>query len=101
MIMDYLKEVLRLIHTLGGMYWFGSGMTMYFFITPSVAATGDAGQQFMKQLGGKSGFSNSILGAAVSACVAGGWLYGIDSGGSQSQWMRSSTGMAFGIGGVF
>ena len=99
--MDYLKVALRLIHIVGGMYWFGAVITMYFFITPSVAAVGDAGQQFMKQLGGKSGFSNSILGAAVSASVAGIWLYSIDSSGFQSDWMRSSAGMGFGIGALF
>jgi len=99
--MDYLKEALRLIHILGGMYWFGAVMTMYFFITPSVAVVGDAGQQFMKQLGGKSGFSNSILGAALGASVAGLWLYGIDSGGFQSDWMHSSAGTGFGIGALF
>ena len=99
--MDYLKEILRLIHILGGMYWFGALMTMYFFITPTVAAIGDAGQQFMKQLGGKSGFSNSILIAALSAGAAGAWLYWIDSNGFQSDWMNSSTGTGFGIGGFF
>jgi uncharacterized membrane protein len=99
--MDYLKEVLRLIHILGGMYWFGAVLAMYYFITPTVAATGDAGQQFMRQLGGKSGFSTSILIAAVSAAVAGAWLYWADSNGFQSDWMRSSSGFMFGLGGFF
>ncbi len=99
--MDYLKETLRLIHILGGMYWFGAAMAMYFFVTPSVAATGDAGQQFMKYLGGKSGFSNSILRAAIASALAGAWLYWIDSNGFQSDWMNSSSGTGFGIGGFF
>jgi hypothetical protein len=99
--MDYLKEVLRLIHIVGGMYWFGVVLAMYFFIAPSVAATGDSGQQFMKYLGGKSGFSNSILWAALSAGIAGAWLYWLDSNGLQSDWMKSSSGSLFGIGGLF
>jgi len=99
--MDYLKELLRLVHIVGGMYWFGSVLAMYFFITPTVAATGDAGQQFMRQLGSKSGFSTSILIAALSAGVAGAWLYWIDSNGFQSDWMKSSSGSMFGLGGFF
>jgi hypothetical protein len=100
-IMDYLKEILRLLHIVGGMYWFGSVMTMYFFITPTVAATGDAGQQFMKQLGSKSGFSNSILIAALGTGLAGVSLYWLDSNGFKSEWMNSSVGTGFGIGGFF
>lgn len=100
--MDYTKEILRLIHILGGMYWFGSVLMMYFFVTPSVVATGDAGQQFMKYLGGKSGLSNSILVAALGSALAGAWLYWIDSNGFQSTaWMTSSSGATFGLGGVF
>ncbi len=99
--MDYLKEILRLIHIVGGMYWFGAAMAMYFFVMPTVAATGDTGQQFMKHLGGKSGFANSVLIAALSASAAGAWLYWIDSNGFQSNWMNSSAGTGFGIGGFF
>ena len=99
--MHYLTIALRLIHILGGMYWFGSVMAMYFFIAPTVAATGDAGQEFMKYLGGKSGFSNSVLRVAVGSALAGAWLYWIDSSGLQSEWMNSSAGTVFGIGGFF
>ena len=99
--MDYLKETLRLIHIVGGMYWFGAVMAMYFFVTPTVAATGDAGQQFMRHLGAKSGFSNSILRAAIGTALAGAWLFWIDSSGFQSDWMRSSAGIGFSIGGFF
>ncbi|HSM70404.1 MAG TPA: hypothetical protein VK851_02585 [Anaerolineales bacterium] len=99
--MDYLKELLRLIHIVGGMFWFGAALTTYYFIAPSVAATGDAGQQFMKYLGGKSGLSRTILVVAVASALAGAWLYWIDSDGFQSAWMTSSSGTIFGIGGLF
>jgi len=99
--MDYLKEVLRLIHIVGGMYWFGAVMMMYFFVTPSVMATGEAGQQFMKYLGGSSGLSKSILRAAMLSAFAGAWLYWIDSSGFQSDLMKSSAGTMFTLGGFF
>jgi len=100
--MNYLREILRLIHILGGMFWFGSTLMMYYFISPSVAATGDGGQTFMKHLGGKSGLSTAILVAALGSALAGAWLYWIDSSGLQSSaWMTSSSGAAFGVGGIF
>jgi hypothetical protein len=99
--MDYLREALRLIHIVGGMFWFGAVLTMYYFITPSVMETGDAGQQFMKFLGGRSGFSKTILVAALGSALAGAWLYWIDSNGLQSAWMSSSSGATFGLGGIF
>lgn len=97
-----LKEILRLIHILGGMFWFGSTLMMYYFVSPTVAATGDAGQQFGGYLGAKSGLSKAILIAAVSSALAGAWLYWIDSNGFQSTaWMTSSSGAVFGLGGIF
>jgi hypothetical protein len=99
--MNYLKEILRLVHILGGMFWFGSVLMMYYFVTPTVAATGDAGQQVMKFLGGRSGLSKAILVAAVSSALAGTWLYWLNSSGLQSAWMTSYSGLAFGLGGIF
>jgi hypothetical protein len=55
----------------------------------------------MKYLGGKSGLSKSILVAALSAAIAGAWLYWLDSNGLTSEWMKSSSGSLFGLGGLF
>ncbi|MDX1377348.1 MAG: hypothetical protein R3307_00750 [Anaerolineales bacterium] len=99
--MDYLKETLRLIHIVGGMFWFGSTLMMYYFVSPSVAATGEAGQQFGRYLGSKSGLSKSLLVVAITSALAGAWLYWIDSDGLQSAWMTSSSGATFGLGGIF
>jgi len=94
-------EVLRLVHIVGGMYWFGAALVMYFFIMPSVMATGEAGQQFMKYFGGNSGVSKSVFWAAMLSGFAGASLYWIDSQGFQSAWMMSSSGLLFGLGGFF
>jgi len=96
-----LKEVLRLIHIVGGMYWFGASLMMYYFVSPSVAATGDAGQQFGGYLGGKSGLGKSMLVSSLSSALAGAWLYWINSNGFQSAWMTSTSGFTFGLGGIF
>ncbi|HSG45993.1 MAG TPA: hypothetical protein VLA72_22875 [Anaerolineales bacterium] len=99
--MNYLKEILRLIHILGAMYWFGAALMMYYFVSPTVAATGDAGQKFGSYLGGKSGLGKSMLVTSIASAVAGAWLYWINSNGMQSAWMTSSSGIVFGLGGIF
>ena len=96
-----LKEILRLVHIIGGMYWFGAALMMYYFVSPSVAATGEAGQQFGGYLGGKSGLGTSMLVSSISSALAGAWLYWINSNGFQSPWMTSTSGFTFGVGGVF
>ena len=48
--MHYLTVILRLLHVVSGAFWFGSSMMLSFFISPTVAATADAGQRFMGHL---------------------------------------------------
>ncbi len=48
--MHYLTIVLRLLHVVGGAFWFGSAMMVGFMITPTVAATAEVGQKFMAAL---------------------------------------------------
>lgn len=92
---------LRLVHILGGVFWVGSAMMTTFFLTPAVAATGEAGQRMMGHLITKGKMSVRIMVAAVLTVLAGGTLYWIDSGGQTSGWASSATGLGFGIGGLF
>ena len=99
--MDYLKITLRLIHVVAGAFWFGSAMMMGFFISPTVAATAEAGQRFMGYLIGKARLHVKISIAAILTTLAGLWLYWIDSNGFTSAWTKAGPGLVFGIGGVF
>jgi len=99
--MDYLKEFLRLIHIVGGAFWFGSAILLGFYISPTVAATGEAGQKFMGALVKNAGITKIISAAAGLTVLAGAALYWIDSKGFSSAWTRSGSGLVFGIGGVF
>ncbi len=99
--MEYLKIVLRLIHILSGVFWVGSSIILGFFITPTVAATAEAGQKFLAYLVTKSKITMRITVSAILTVLAGGWLYWIDSGGSTSGWANTATGWGFGIGGIF
>ena len=99
--MDYLKEFLRLIHIFAGAFWFGSAILLGFFISPTVAATGEAGQKFMGALVKNTGLTKRIAAAAGLTILAGAALFWIDSDGFTSAWTRSGPGLVFGIGGVF
>jgi hypothetical protein len=99
--MHYLTIVLRLLHVVGGAFWFGSAMMVGFMVTPTVAATGEVGQKFMAALVQKASLTKRIAAAAGITILAGGGLYWIDSNGFTSAWMKSGAGMVFGIGGFF
>ena len=99
--MHTLTIVLRFIHVVGGAFWFGSAIMMGFFISPTIAATAEAGQKFMGYLVNKARIHNVIAISAILTVLAGGGLYWIDSGGFTSAWTRSGAGSVFGIGGFF
>ena len=99
--MNYLVLLLRLVHIFSGVFWVGSSLMTYFFITPTVFATADAGQKFMAHIVTKAKLSTRIAVSAILTVLAGGWLYLIDSQGLTSSWQSSGPGLGFGIGGLF
>ena len=98
--MHYLTIVLRFLHVVSGAFWFGSAMMMSFFISPTVAATADAGQRFMGHLVKQGRVVTVISALAGTTVVAGAGLYWIDSAGFSSAWTWSNTGLVFGLGGI-
>jgi uncharacterized membrane protein len=99
--MVYLIWALRLIHILGGIFWVGGALMMYFFIGPTIGATSEAGQKFASHLVTKAGLSARMIGAAYATVLAGIALYWIDSDGFTSAWLNSGAGRGFGIGAFF
>jgi hypothetical protein len=83
--------VLRLVHIVGGVFWVGSAMFAALLLAPTLQALGPGGGPVMNQL--------VKMVSSIVTIVAGVWLLVIDSAG-QAEWMRSGTGMTFGIGGV-
>lgn len=98
--MHYLTVILRLLHIVSGAFWFGSAMMLSFFISPTVAATADAGQKFMGYLVKQQRLVTAISVMAGTTIVAGVGLYLIDSQGFTSAWQWSNPGLVFGTGGV-
>lgn len=97
--MNTLMLVLRWLHIFSAVYWVGAGLTTVFVISPAVAATGDAGRQFIGHLMTKTKFSASMIVAGLTTVLAGTTMYLIDS--RAEGWANSGSGIAFGIGGLF
>ena len=99
--MNYLMIGLRLVHILGGIFWVGGALLTFFFIAPSVGASGEAGQKFIGHLMGKTRLVSIMSAAAGANILAGAILYWIDSDGFTSPWQSSGPGIGFGLGAFF
>ena len=99
--MDYFKIMLRIVHILAGVIWVGGALIMTFFVSPTVAATAEAGQRFVGYMMNNLKFSQRISAAAGLSVLAGAILYWNDSSGFTSAWMKSGAGIGFTIGAVF
>jgi uncharacterized membrane protein len=92
--------VLRLVHILGGVFWVGSVMFATFLLAPTLQAVGPGAGPVMNQLVKVRKMPLIMMMSSMVTIVAGVWLLIIDSAGQPGVWMRSGTGMTFGIGGV-
>lgn len=95
--MNYLMIVLRILHILSGVFWVGAALMLTFFISPTVGATKEAGQGFMRHFMGQTKFNLVMWTAAITTVLAGAILYWLDSDGLTSAWMRSGPGIGFSI----
>jgi uncharacterized membrane protein len=94
-------HLLRLVHVVTGVFWVGAVIFLARFLFPAVVALGPAGGPVMEQVVGVRKASVAITGATVLSLLSGIALYWRDSGGFSGPWMRTGTGMTFGIGGLF
>jgi uncharacterized membrane protein len=99
--MNTLVIVLRILHIISGVFWVGAALMLTFFISPTVGATKEAGQGFMRHFMGKTKFNLAMWTAALTTVIAGSTLYWIDSKGFTSDWMHSGPGIGFGIAAIF
>jgi len=95
--MNFLVIVLRMLHIISGVFWVGAALMLTFFISPTVGATKEAGQGFMRHFMGNTKFSLAMWASAITTVVAGASLYWIDSNGFTSAWTHSGPGIGFGV----
>ena len=98
--MDALLIFLRIIHVGSAMTWFGGAIVSSFFLQPTVAALGVAGQPFMEHLMNRRKLGVMFPIVAALTVLSGAVLYWRDSAGLQLTWITSPTGLTFTIGGV-
>ena len=99
--MDYYVLFLRFLHIGSGVFWVGSTLVLATTVTPALKGAGETGQKFVDYLVKHRKFGTNSAGAGVMAGIAGLLLYWHDSNGLTSLWMKSSTGIGFGIGAIF
>jgi uncharacterized membrane protein len=98
--MDYYVLFLRFLHIGAGVFWVGSTLVLAATITPALKGAGETGQKFVDYLVKHKKFGTNSAGAGAMAGIAGLLLYWHDSQGLTSLWMKSSTGIGFGVGAI-
>ncbi len=88
----------RLLHIVAGVFWVGTILFFARFLFPAAEALGPAAGPVMDYLTRVKKMPQALLGAGIVNVLSGLGLYWRDSGGFQSEWMRSPTGTVFGIG---
>jgi uncharacterized membrane protein len=94
--MNVFMIVLRILHIISGVFWVGAALMLTFFISPTVSATKEAGQGFMRHFMGNTKFNLVMWASAITTVIAGAILYWIDSEGLTSAWLHSGPGIGFG-----
>jgi uncharacterized membrane protein len=96
--MTLIFSILRVAHIVSGILWAGGALALTLFVAPTMSATGDVGKQFAGHLMTKTRFTIYMTVTGLTTVLAGSVLYGIDSNWFQSAWMKTGTGIGFGIG---
>ena len=99
--MNVLVIVLRILHIFSGIFWVGAALMLTFFISPTVNATKEAGQGFMRHFMGNTRFQLFMWASALTTVIAGTILYGINSSWFKPGWMMSGPGIGFGVAAFF
>jgi uncharacterized membrane protein len=92
------REILRLIHIVGGVIWVGSVFFFVVFISPVIAASGAEGGRMMMRIAG-SKYPPVISAIAGITILAGARLYMINMAGGEG-WASTPEAMTYGLGAV-
>jgi hypothetical protein len=91
--------ILRLVHVMGGAFWFGAALLMAVFIEPAAAELGPDGGRFLQKLMATRRLAAVMTGAAAATVLAGLGLFIRDSGLAPG-WVLSGPGLGFLGGGL-
>jgi uncharacterized membrane protein len=97
---DLYLIVLRIVHILAGVFWVGSALFFTFLLEPTVTELGPQGAPVMRHLAEKKKMPVVIASTSGLTVLAGLLLYWRSSGGFDVDWVTSSTGLTFTLGGA-
>ena len=92
--------VLRLLHVVGGVAWAGATFMLAGFVAPTIEELGTDGGKFMQSMSSQTKFNQYMAASAGLTVVSGILLYWNSSGGLNTSWITSGTGLVFTIGGI-
>ena len=98
--MDWGLILFRLVHVGSAMIWFGGAIIGGFFLTPTAKALGREGAAFMDHLLRRRRLGALFPIVATLTVLSGAALYWRDSGGLQTAWITSGSGLTFTVGGL-
>ncbi len=96
--MDLYVILLRVVHIFAGVFWVGGGVMLFAFLEPTAKATAPASQKFMQYLMTRQRLNAFLALVSLLTVLAGALLYWRDSGGLQSSWITTPTGVGFTLG---
>jgi uncharacterized membrane protein len=96
--MDWWLIGLRIVHIGSAMIWFGGAIIGGVFLSPTADALGKAGAPFMDHLMKRRRMGVFFPIVAALTILSGAGLYWRASGGLQTAWITSPSGLAFTIG---
>ena len=92
--------ILKVVHIFAGVFWFGAGIVVIYFIVPSVRDAGPAGGAVMGGLVNKYKLPTWIKHAAWTATLAGLVLFWRTSGGFSKVFFSSPNGIYLTVGAI-
>ena len=95
-----LLHALRVIHVLGGAFWFGAVVMNTYFLAPTLRAAGPAGGEVMRRLVAVKRLPLWLNTAAWLTILSGAWLYGWRSSWLSAPWTGTGPGIVYGAGGI-
>lgn len=98
--MDWWLIFLRVAHVGSAMIWFGGAIIGSLFLSPTADALGKTGAPFMDHLMNRRRLGVLFPIVATVTILSGAGLYWRDSGGLQSAWITSPSGLTFTVGGL-
>lgn len=74
-VLPILRIVLRLVHILTGVTWFGISASLLFFIAPALRDSGESGLRFLKAMYTRTALTRVLPVVAIITVIAGLLLY--------------------------